>query len=638
MWTPDARGEPAPAVDRMAAALVHRGPDSGGLWSHGARHLALGHRRLAIVDLSHEGHQPMASHSGRFTVAFNGEIYNHHELRQSLGPTLPWRGTSDTEVLLAGFERWGIRPTIERSVGMFALAVWDEHRGELTLARDRMGEKPLYYAASADGFAFASELKALRQIPGLCERIDRRSIGVYLRYGFIPGPHTAFEGVRKLPAAHLLVLRDPLETPTPTPHWSLPPLRTGARAGHRDADPAALVEQLEGLLTRTVSRQLLADVPLGAFLSGGIDSSLIVALAQSCTSSRVRTFTMGFGDKANDEAAHAREVARHLGTDHTELVVAPADVVDAVPHLAGVYDEPFADSSQVPTWLLCRLTRQHVTVALSGDGGDELFGGYNRYMAAQRVAGLRRSWPQVARSAIGTALSLVPSSGWELAARAFRSLSGRATWTSPGEKMQRLAALIAAHDDRQAYLSLLSASSVDLTPPGAALPWALDLPYGENEGLVQRMTGWDIRTYLPDDILVKVDRAAMACSLETRAPFLDHEVVEFAASLPLGMKLRGGQSKWLLRELLARRVPRQLFERPKQGFTLPIDAWLRGPLRDWAEDLLGREALAGSGLVDIERARELWSEHLQGRRNRQRALWTVLMLQAWLRQTAPRLP
>lgn len=628
MW---ARGPVAPTdvVVAMTAALNHRGPDSRGVWTSSDGSLALGHARLAIVDLSEQGRQPMASRSGRYTVVFNGEIYNHAELRRELDGDFRWRGHSDTETLLEAIERWGFVEALRRAVGMFAIALWDREKGTLTLARDRMGEKPLYYARGSAGLAFASELKALRHGPGLDFSLDRDALGGYVRFGFVASPHSAYQGVRKLPPASLLVLRSPQDDAAPERYWTLPRPLPDADAGRPgEVDDAARLEELDGLVRRSVRDQMLADVPLGAFLSGGIDSSLIVALMQQAASQRVRTFSMGFGDGGDDELSTARQTAAHLGTDHTELVVTPADVLEVVPRLAAIYDEPFADSSQVPTVLLSRLTRQHVTVALTGDAGDELFGGYNRYLIAARLQPRLERWPLWLRRGAGKLLRALPSDTIDAAAGLARRHGATRLPPVLGEKVARIAQFMTAPTGMAAYLGTVSQwmEGAPLLSP-AASPALDDL---RGTALPQRMMWWDMQTYLTDDILVKVDRAAMASSLETRVPFLDHRIVEFALRTPMRCKIRGRQTKWLLRQLLARHVPTAWFDRPKQGFSVPLDAWLRGPLRDWAESLLSPSRLGDSGLLDVERVRRTWLEHLGGRRNHQRALWTVLMLQAWL--------
>jgi asparagine synthase (glutamine-hydrolysing) len=634
MWATGAV-DPGAVAAQMTAALHHRGPDSNGRWRSADGSLAFGHARLAIVDLSEHGHQPMRSRSGRFVVVYNGEVYNHLELRQQLGAHLPWRGHSDTETLLEAIEQWGLVRTLEAAVGMFAIAVWDCEKRTLSLARDRMGEKPLYYGFGHKGLAFASELKALRHCPGLDFRRDTEALRGFVEFGYIAGSRSAFVGIRKLPPASVLVLRSAGDTDaTPVAYWSLAmPAADVGIARPTPADDVARISRLEALLHRSVKQQMLADVPVGAFLSGGIDSSLIASLMQKGSPRQVRTFSMGFGNGTDDELAAARRIAAHLGTDHTELLVTPEDVLGIVPKLAEIYDEPFADSSQVPTALLCRLTRRHVTVALSGDAGDELFGGYNRYLSAARLGGAIERWPHALRRGIGAALNALPSARIDAVAARARAWGMTSVPPSLGEKVARVARFVSARSGQDAYVGTLSQWLGGTT----ALPMVrhANPPLLEDcasAPLPQQMMRWDMQSYLPDDILVKVDRAAMAASLETRVPFLDHRIVEFAIATPLAFKIRAGRSKWMLRELLAREFPAAMFDRPKQGFTVPLDAWLRGPLRDWAESLLDARSLANSGLLDVARVRQTWEQHLSGRRNHQRSLWTILMLQAWIQR------
>ena len=624
------RGQPAEDVAVMIATLGHRGPDSSGVWTSQQGDLAFGHARLAIVDLSQAGRQPMASHSRRLEMVFNGEVYNHQALRGALGPGLPWRGHSDTETLLECIERWGLTATLERCVGMFALAVWDHHSHTLSLARDRLGEKPLYVARGSQGLSFASEVKALKDCPGVDLARDDDALRQFVRFGFIGGQSSAYRGIRQLPPASVMVLSDPLGEPYITRYWALPAPLVGDTALGDTGDDASRLDEFDALLKASVRQQMLADVPLGAFLSGGVDSSLIVALMQSCASQPVRTFTMGFDGGTDDELLAARTTAKRLGTNHTELLVTPQDVLNTIPSVPGIYDQPFADASQIPTILLSRLTRRHVTVALSGDAGDELFGGYNRYRVASQVEAAVRRWPKAARKAVGTALLAVPASAVDAIADRARAIGLRSVPPALGEKLARLAQSIAAPSLREAYLGSLSQwSRSDASP---LLEPAQDPALDDFPGVqaAQQMMCWDLQSYLTDDILVKVDRAAMAASLETRVPLLDHRIVEFAQRTPMHQKIRQGRSKWLMRELLARHLPREQFERPKQGFTVPLDQWLRGPLREWAESLLQPSSLQGSGLLNVPRVRTTWAEHLSGKRNHQRALWTVLMLQAWL--------
>ena len=621
-------------LPQLRDTLVHRGPDDAGLWIDAEAGIALGHRRLAIVDLSAQGHQPMASASGRFQVVFNGEIYNHQSLRAALG-TQHWRGHSDTETLLALFEQHGVRAGLQQLVGMFAIAVWDRQERTLTLARDRMGEKPLYWSRLADGsFVFGSELRALAAHPQLQREINRDALAQLLRYNCIPAPHTVYKGVHKLPPACWMELRPGAE-PVQGRYWDLATLAARGQADPLAADPAAAVDELEALLARSIGEQMLADVPLGAFLSGGVDSSTVVALMAKASSQPVRSFCIGFDEGATSEAAHARAVASHLGTDHTELILSGADALAVVPALGRVYDEPFADSSQIPTYLVARMARQHVTVALSGDAGDELFAGYNRHGIAARQWPRLNRLPLVLRRSAAALLQAIPPSGWDGVAallQAGRPASRR--HADVGDKLHKLARqVLPAADARALYEALIShwPAAEDLVPGAHSIDsdWSRASAAADWSQPAQAMMLADQLGYLPEDILVKVDRAAMAVSLETRAPFLDHRVVEFAWRVPLSMKLRAGESKWLLRQVLYRHVPRELIERPKQGFAVPLDAWLRGPLRDWAEALLAPRRLQEEGFFDSTRIRAAWAEHLSGRANRQHQLWSILMFQAW---------
>lgn len=630
MWATGALA-PGSIVKEMTAALHHRGPDSNDVWTSPSGCVGLGHARLAIVDLSEHGRQPMQSRSGRYVIVFNGEIYNHLELRTNLGPSVSWRGHSDTETLLEAIDQLGLAKALEASVGMFALALWDRETESLSLARDRMGEKPLYYGRGSQGIVFASELKALRRCPGLDFSLNVEALQDYVRVGYIASPRSAFRGIKKLPTGTVLTFASPYEDGSTAAYWTLPTPITHTSEVSLPHDDENWLSNLEELLDRSVRQQMLSDVPLGAFLSGGIDSSLIVALMQGASSQRIRTFSMGVSDQGEDESQHARKVAEYLGTDHTEMIVSPEDVLAVVPNLAGIYDEPFADSSQVPTVLLSQLTRRHVTVALSGDAGDELFGGYNRYITAARLEPVMEKVPFAVRHLVAGILRVMPAryldglSASEVARRVMH------VPPSLGEKMTRLAGFLAAPTGQQAYLRTVSQWLHESNIPLRSSVTSPQLPEFPSVSLPQQMMWWDMQSYLPDDILVKVDRAAMAYSLETRVPFLDHRIVEFSLSIPMQYKIRGGQSKWLLRQLLARHVPPNLFERPKQGFTLPIADWLRGPLRDWAEDLLAPEALNATALFNTDMVGKAWQQHLSKRFNHQKGLWTVLMFQSWLK-------
>ena len=615
----------------MIQMLKHRGPDSDGLWTDTVNGMCLGHRRLAIVDLSKHGHQPMTSLSRRYTVVLNGEIYNHLEIRRQLNDTQTWLGHSDTETFLAAIDRWGVERTLNACVGMFAFALWDASSRTLVLGRDRFGEKPLYYGFTRHGIAFASELKALRLYKELDLSLDLDAAAEYMQIGYIGCPRSIYKGVRKLPQGTLLTIDSASSRPEPTAYWTLPQPTSSAHEAPNLGERHYL-EKLHELLSASVKRQMLSDVPLGAFLSGGIDSSLIVALMQRASSQPVRTFSIGIADSGTDESRHARDIASHLETAHTELILEPNDALALIPNLATVYDEPFADSSQIPMLLLSRLTRHHVTVALSGDAGDELFGGYNRHVVAAKLARVLASCPLSLRRSIAAVVSTIPASTWDFLSAQVRSRGWRHMPPELGEKIARIAAFLAAPSGKAAYLSTVSqgynsARGQVATDDGLLSPRNLIEFHGVS--LPQQMMWWDMKTYLPDDILVKVDRASMAYSLETRVPFLDHRIAEFALQTPMEFKIRNGQSKWLLRSLLSKYVPVHLFERPKQGFTLPIDHWLRGPLREWAESLLSPRKIKDGGLLDSIRVQNLWKEHLSRRRNHQRALWTILMLQNW---------
>ncbi len=629
------RDELARLVTHMSDCIRHRGPDDEGIWCDETAGLALGFRRLAILDLSPTGRQPMLSAGERYVIIYNGEIYNHNVLRQelvSLGHA--FRGTSDTEVILAAILQWGLDAAVKRLNGMFAFALWDRSEHALHLVRDRLGIKPLYYSWVGDTFLFGSELKSLRAHPAFKGEIDRNALALYLRYNYIPAPFSIYVGIHKLLPGSILTIRstDDPRAAAPAVYWSARQVVEAGVANPFQGNEREATDALEALLRRSIGLRMIADVPLGAFLSGGIDSSTVVAMMQVQSSRPVQTFTIGFNEAGFDEALYARAVARHLHTDHTELYVSPEETRDVIPLLSTLYDEPFSDSSQIPIYLVSRLARQSVTVSLSGDGGDELFGGYNRYFAAPRIWN-RVGWlPIAARRAIARGiLSISPSTWGNWLARTTRL-------PNPADKAQKLADVIQASGISSIYQHLVShwdrPTEVALNSVEPGTPATDPARWAQVDDFAEQMMYMDLITYLPDDVLCKVDRASMGVSLEARAPFLDdHEVVEFAWRLPLSMKIRNGAGKWILRQVLYRHVPKAMIDRPKMGFGVPLDAWLRGPLRDWGETLLDESCLRQQGYLRPESIRQKWAEHLSGARNWQYLLWDVLMFQAWLAQT-----
>lgn len=626
--------ELAGRAEAMASTLAHRGPDDHGVWTDPAVGVAFGHRRLSIIDLSSHGHQPMMSGSGRWVLIFNGEIYNYKQLRSVLAQRgVHMRGTSDTEVLLEYIEHFGLVKALQAVDGMFAFAGWDRSRRVLVLARDRMGEKPLYYGTIGRSLVFASELKAIRAHPDFQARLDPSAVTAFLRLSYVPAPLSIYEGIVKLPAGSYLEVPDgrPCSQLRPTTYWNLPALRAVD-------EPPNLLEELDSTLTAAVASRMIADVPIGAFLSGGIDSSLVVALMQRLSAQPVHTFSIGFEDAAYNEAAYANSVARYLGTDHHELYVSSTDTLDVVPKLPSMYDEPFADSSQVPTFLVSQMTRAHVTVALSGDGGDELFGGYSRYLLHMQMWHALGRTPSFARMAAARAIRAIEVDAWDILGRPVNRLLPRRTRQPHfGDKAHKVARLLAATSPRDTYRIMMShwqhPESVVVggreppLPPGDAVDWPQEL------SMLGQMMYLDARTYLPDDILVKVDRAAMAVGLETRVPLLAPSVIELAARIPDRLRIHRGRGKIILRSLLHRYIPKQLVERPKMGFGVPIGSWMRGPLRPWVEDLLAPESLAGFGLLDAEIVRNTWAEHISGKYDHKYQLWNVLMLLEWHRIT-----
>ena len=618
----------------MAAALRHRGPDAQGAWVDAEAGVALGHARLSIIDLSPAGAQPMQSANGRFVISYNGEVYNAGELRAELERAgHKFRGHSDTEVIVEGFSEWGVGATVERLIGMFAFAVFDRRERVLTLARDRLGIKPVYWGRVDGRVAFASELKAFAVLPGFAPEIDRQALAAYLCTGYVPAPACIYSGFTKLEPGSLLEIRDDGETRSER-YWSLLDVATRGQAAPLDIDDEDACARLETLLTDAVTRRMVADVPLGVFLSGGIDSSTVTALMQANSATQVKSFSIGFHEADYNEATQAKAVASHLGTDHTELYVTAEEAQGVVPRLPQIYDEPFADVSQIPTFLVSEMTRKHVTVALSGDGGDELFAGYNRYGQGLRVARALRILPRPVATCLSRALDSVSPSAWD---RLSGAVPAGMRPRLPGEKLQKLAAVLDAESDDYYRTLIASWSKAWSLVEGARRPEqapfsdAVRARFADELSWMQYADGV---TYLPDDILTKVDRASMAVSLEARVPLLDHRVAAFAWQLPEELKVRGGQGKWLLRQLLYKYLPRTLVERPKMGFGVPIDAWLRGPLKAWAADLLDPGAMSRAGFLDPAPIQEKWAEHQSGRRNWQHFLWNVLMFEAWRRAYA----
>jgi asparagine synthase (glutamine-hydrolysing) len=633
LW--DRRGRlSSDALGRLGAAMTetlhHRGPDDGAVWSDAEAGLALGHRRLSIIDLTPTGAQPMHSSCGRFVLSYNGEIYNAAELRPELEAAgRRFRGTSDTEVIVEGFAIWGVEATLARLIGMFAMALWDRRERTLYLVRDRLGIKPMYWTDQDGRFLFGSELKSLRADPDWQPALDRAALAAYLRLGYLPAPYTIYRGVSKLAPGTILTVAA-TGAPELRSFWSLADVARQGQASRIGLSEEEAADRLDALLGDAVRRRMVADVPLGAFLSGGIDSSTVVALMQKNSARPVRSFSIGFREAGYDEAPHAAAVARHLGTDHTELYVSPEHAREIIPRLPEIYDEPFADPSQIPTFLVAELTRRHVKVALSGDGGDELFAGYNRYFRGQAVLRALEHVPRAARGVAAAGLRAVSPSAWTALGQV---LPEQYRPRQFGDKLHKLAGVLDEADDVGGfYRSILSQWSEPerVVREAVEAKTVLDDPgvAALVPDAVERMQYLDTRLYLPDDILTKLDRASMAVSLEARVPILDHRVVAFSWTLPPALKGRGN-GKRLLRRVLHRYVPEPLVERPKMGFGVPIDSWLRGPLRPWAEDLLDERRLAQEGIFDPAPIRERWRAHLQGTRNWQYPLWTVLMFQAW---------
>ena len=633
LFVPSLAGEEAALAARagaMAEQIAHRGPDGSGVWVDAGAGLALSHRRLAVIDVTPTGAQPMLSTDGRWAISYNGEVYNAAEM--AAAPELAgiaWRGTSDTEVILESVARRGIDATLADMNGMFAVALWDRARAELHLIRDRLGIKPLYYAVTPAGLYFASELKSLLAVGAPVGPINPASVASFVRFSYVPAPHSIFENVHKVMPGEVVSIDRSCRIRRSS-YWSLTSVAEASLSDPFDGTDEEAVERLNDLLADAVAGQMISDVPLGAFLSGGIDSSTIVALMVAARRGQVRTFSIGFPEAGYDESGYAAAVAQHLGTAHEQLIVTAADALALVPEIPDIYDEPFADSSQIPTLLVSKLTRQHVTVALSGDGGDELFGGYNRYLWAETVGARVLRWPLPLRRAMSRTLLAMPSAPIDWVAGL---LPSRMVPPQLGDKLNKAAQVLPLDSDG-IYLRLVSQSHNPSSLVNArehALPGVFSEAFANGGDSLRSMQLIDAATYLPDDILHKVDRASMKFALEARPPLLDHRVVEFAMRLPRRFRIRNGESKWLLRRVLDRHVPRHLIERPKMGFGIPLAEWLRGPLRDWAEDLFDRQRFGG-GLFDVDAVREIWWQHLTGRYNSGYLLWTLLTFEAWRRR------
>jgi len=619
---------------RMSEAIISRGPDDSGVWTDKAAGVALSHARLSIIDLSSAGHQPMESASGRYAIVFNGEIYNHKEIRYSLRDQVSnWRGNSDTETLLNAIEIWGLESTLKRCEGMFALALWDRNKSILMLARDRLGEKPLYYGWQGEGatsaFLFGSELKALRKHPSFKFDISRDAINLLLRHNCIPAPYSIYKNISKLMPGTILSLSINDTEPKISEYWSLKEVAMKGFDNIHNGGDTEVINGLEQVLMGSVKQQMVADVPLGAFLSGGVDSSLIVALMQQQSTQPVKTFTIGFSEDSYNEAKHAMEVAKYLNTDHAELYLSHQDAINVIPKLPKIYDEPFSDSSQIPTFLVSQLARDHVTVSLSGDAGDELFGGYNRYLLTDQLWGKLSMLPvSMRRGLAGMMTTLSPE--------VFNKFLGFLPYNRVGEKIHKAASVMESSSIDELYLRLVShwnnPESIVLNSSEPITQLTSAASNISRLSQIQKMMLMDTLTYLPDDILTKVDRAAMGVSLETRIPFLNHNVVEYAWRMPMNFKVRNGEGKWALRQILYKYIPKEMIERPKMGFGVPIDSWLRGPIREWAEELLDESRLRQEGFFNPEQIRQKWREHLSGTRNWQYQLWDVLMFQAWLEE------
>lgn len=617
----------------MTKRIEHRGPDGNGVWFNLDDRIGLGHQRLAVIDTSQQGHQPMQSQCGRYVVVYNGEIYNYRELKQGLiAKGHCFLGNSDTEVLLALIVEHGILQTLQLISGMFAFALWDKKNKTISLARDRIGEKPLYYGLVHGALVFGSELKSIRAYPEFKSQISRSSLALFLQYGYIPAPHSIYANIFKLPPGTCIsVSTSTIHTlPTPTTYWSAQRVADDGLMSQPKISERRALQQTHALLSDIVKNRMVADVPIGAFLSGGIDSSLITALMQVHSDKPVKTFTIGFQDKAYNEAEYAKLVAQHLKTDHIELYVGATDALSVIPQLATIYDEPFADSSAIPTFLVAQLAKQHVTVCLSGDGGDEVFGGYNRYLLGQKIWKKIALCPHPIRVFMQKLFLTVPPTKWDVFFNAMRL-------PSMGDKIHKLASVVGVKSPELLYQHLISQwfnahSLVKGQEQCGTEIKMVDLTQSQGVNFIEKMMITDTLSYLPDDIMVKVDRAAMAVSLESRAPYLDHQLIEFIWTLPQDLKIRRSETKWLLRQILSNYLPNKLVERPKMGFGIPLASWLRGPLRDWADSLLDKTMLDQQDMLHSGPIIDKWKEHLSGRRNWQYALWPILMFQEWFLQ------
>ena len=612
----------------MSQELTHRGPDDSGIWIN--NNIGLSHRRLSVIDLTSTGHQPMCSLGGRYTIVFNGEIYNHLELRKQL-VFFDWNGQSDTETLLACVESWGLDKTLKKINGMFAFALWDSEKCSIHLARDRIGEKPLYYGWQGSDFLFGSELKALKAHPGFKANIDRESLDLYFRYNYIPAPYSIYENIYKLPPGSVLSLYQGKKKYKIRRYWSIEDKSiAGVHAPLLNSEDN-LINELECRIKKSIKQKMVSDVPLGAFLSGGIDSSVVVGIMQSLSLHPVKTFTIGFKDEVFDEAEDAKLIAKYLGTDHHELYISAQDVIDIIPLMSDLYDEPFSDASQIPTYLVSKLARQEVTVSLSGDGGDELFCGYNRYHVTKKIWNKISIFPLFIRKYVSLFLLFVPTKVWDKF-ELFSFISQK--YNNLGVKIHKGAKVLHSQSLVELYENILSNWKVS---DGLVLDRcnskALNLsPSDEVASFsnIEKMMLWDFQSYLPDDILVKLDRASMGCSLESRVPFLDHNLVEFAWRIPAKYKYRDKKGKWILRQVLYRYIPKELMERPKAGFTLPLANWLRGDLKVWAESLINIERLNREGILNADIVNKKWNEHQEDGKDWSNQLWSVLIFQLWL--------